>query len=247
MFYSLLKEYSLISKIIYFAINSALIFKSGSNFGEYVLNYVKLDTKKTHLIEKKQKILYIFLEFLLPLILEIIRKLKSYFVFGEFKKEKIDKIIKNLSIVRNLIDIFYYLKFILEKDFIYSNLVEHILGIMTVNRGSNDVISDKILNFGKQINLFFLYIFIKFGEWYFSKESQANDSVVAIEPPARKINNNSSFCPVCKESNIKEPVAVKCCGYVYCDNCLKNALKIKEQCSMCENELLETDIIKIYN
>lgn len=240
LFHSIRNQLSLISKLISLVLNSLLILKCNSNFGEYVLNYVKMDTSSMKLIsDSPKKIPLIVICYVLPIIVELVSKFK----FSESAQGK--RIIKALKVIHQLLDVVYNLKYVFSTSFPYSNIVEHLLGFMTVNQGNKDLLSDKILNFGQQINLFFLYIFIKLGEWYYSNETKSND-IVQIEPPKRTINNVTGDCAICA-SEIKRPVAVKCCGYVFCEECIMNSMKRKDECPMCKNDLSELDIIRIYN
>lgn len=240
LFLPLKQHVVLISKVLSALINSLLIFKCGSTFGDYVLNYVKLDTSNLRLVSSgNKKIYFIAISYLIPIFYEIVSKLS----FSDHRQWK--KITKIFILAKQILDLIYNLSFVFIKSFTYSDVIEHLLGIMTVNEGSKKALSDQILNLGKQINLFFLYIFIKLGEWYYSKETKSSD-VVEIEPPKRHIKNISENCPVCS-NQIIQPTAVKCCGCVYCDTCIKSALKKSDQCPVCKNEISELDLIRIFN
>lgn len=238
-FSSVKNEYGLISKFLSLFINSVLIYKANSNFGEYVLNFVKLDTNTSSLIsETNKKYLFITIEYIIPIIYSLISRLRFGFI------PKLIKYVKLLKLVKTIIDVLYKFKFIFKPEFIYSDLIEHLLKIMIVNQGTKDTMSDKFLNIGKQLNLFFLYMFIRFGEWYYTKEVK-NETVIEIDPP--KINNRAVLnkCPICNDGIIS-PIVVKCCGFVYCDICLREYLKSKEKCLICKNSIDIAKLIKIY-
>jgi len=90
-----------------------------------------------------------------------------------------------------------------------------------------------------------LFLFIKLGEWYYSKEEN-DDRVIDVTPPIRQRKTNNNICPICN-NHIIDPVLVKCCGVVFCENCLVTMMKTKKNCPISKNEINTDFIVKIYD
>jgi hypothetical protein len=238
VFNKIKNEYSLVSKALSGIINSILIFKANATFGEYMLNYINLDISGGIPINKtNKKFALIFLNYILPLAFEVLYRLFKD-KFSHFKS-----IYEKVRLINAYIDISYKFKYIFDGKFLHSSFIEHILRIMIVNQGSKAVLSDKFLNIGKQLNLFFLFTAMRLGEWYYSKDKAGEEGVLNIPPPKKKINNNS--CVICK-NEITEPVALKCCGIVICEKCINGYMKNKDKCPDCETLLSPTLLVKIF-
>ena len=132
---------------------------------------------------------------------------------------------------------------------------------MLVNKGSNTSSSEQIINLG-QLNIFLLYMFIKFGDWYYSKETNQQSKKIDINKPNLSIMNkdigdntigsdsnntksNLNICPMCSLS-FTNPVTISCCGVVYCNNCLVRYMKTNKACFNCKNKISNSNVIKIY-
>jgi hypothetical protein len=202
-------------------INSILVYKFNSTFGDYILNFIRIDSNNMQTVNmSNKKWILILLYYIIPILYDIFKH----------------KIIEKIKLVSAILDLCYKFKFMFDLKFCHSDFIEHILGIMTVNQGNKDNLSDKLLNIGRQLNLFFLYMFMKFGEWYYSKENIVGQTV-EIKPPIKNIE--SSVCPTCKNTpNI--PCALKCCGIVFCERCISNL----DKCPICKSEPFP---VKIYN
>jgi hypothetical protein len=241
---------SIISKFISLTVNCFLLVRANSSFGDYILNYVKIDTQDANLInagKKDRLVLLLILNFVLPFLVDLFSRLLNLKILKlpheiESKFTKLLKYIKTLKIG---IDLGYKLAYLFKKKFLYSDFVEHLLGIMRVNQGSKEDFSDKFLNVGKQINLFFLYMFIRMGEWYYQKENKL-EKIVEIIPPA---GGSSKTCPLCRieSSEIKQPVACRCCGFVHCEQCITEHLKTNAKCPSCGFTINSLFLIKMYN
>jgi len=160
----------------------------------------------------------------------------------------IPKLITTLKWCKAILDLGYKLKYILDGDFLYFDVISHFFNIMTVNKGSTGVVSEKFLHLGRQLNLFFLFMFVRLGEWYYKKESN-NEIGVEIEAPG-KINSleiKESICPICKSlMNNHSIIAVKCCGTVYCENCIRKEVEESGKCFVCANFIEDEDLVKIF-
>lgn len=232
-------------------INSYLLYYANSSFGDYILNFVKISTENANLINSQKNknilLLYITINYILPLVNDIF----AYLMNSKLIKisKKIENLFKNLNFyfksIKIILDLGYKLAYLFKKKFLYTDIVEHLLKLMTVNQGSKEVFSDKFLNVGKQLNLFFLYMFIRIGEWYYQKENKI-DKVADIKPP---IKEEYKECPLCKidTSQIQSPIALRCCGYVYCENCINNYMKHHTKCRNCNISISNVFLIKIYH
>lgn len=118
---------------------------------------------------------------------------------------------------------------------------------MTVNKGSKGVLSEMFLNMGRQLNLFFLFMFVRLGEWYYNKEIKNDETAALIEPPERIEGVSDSTCPICKRKLEKKLIAMKCCGCVFCEECITLKLKDIGKCFVCCNSIDERDLVKIFN
>jgi hypothetical protein len=241
---------SIISKFVSLSANCFLLARANSTFGDYILNFVKIDTEEANLINvggKQRLVLLIVLNFFLPFLNDLFSRLlylKIIKVPAEIDS-KYTKVLKYFKMIKIGLDLAYKLAYLFKKKFLYSDFVEHILRIMTVNLGSKENFSDKFLNVGKQINLFFLYMFIRMGEWYYQKENKMH-TIVEIKPPVKE---NLKICPICRQESleIKQPMATRCCGFVFCEQCITDHLKSNTICPNCGFSISSLFLIKVYN
>jgi hypothetical protein len=219
-------------------LNTILILKTSSTFGEWILNFVKMETKNLSLINtSNKKYAFIFLNYILPILFDLLSKLF---------KNRLNKFEKYNDIYRlalACIDIVYKFKYIFDSKWVHSNFIEHFLKLMIVNQGSKDTLSDKYLNMGKQLNLFFLFMAMRLGEWYYNKDNYREQSIKEILPPKKKPLSNN-ICPLCK-GELKNPTALKCCGIVHCDVCISSYYKRTNKCPNC-NSLIREHLVKIF-
>ena len=212
-----------------------------------------METSSLHLINEltnnKRKaisklLLIIFFEHIIPLLNYLFHKYGNRFLISN----KLKSIIKNFEIFKICLDLIYKFIYLFKDKFIYANIIQHILGIMIVNKGSKEAFSDKFLNIGKQINLFIIFLFLRIGEWYYNKEIENNNSPVKLKSP-EKIITTKYACPICliNSSEISSVYAARCCGYIFCELCIKNHLKLYNSCFFCKNASNESELIKIYN
>ena len=110
-----------------------------------------------------------------------------------------------------------------QDKFIYYSLVDYALRLMIVNQGGYSASNESFIDVNKSLSLFFLYFFLKFGEWYYSKDEN-DSSITELHPPKRKLNLKSNICQICF-NQIIDPVMLKCCGTVFCENCIANFIK----------------------
>lgn len=254
MFNKISPYYNLLSKFLSMCVNSFLIMKANSTFGEYVLNYVKIDTFTANLLTESEntnkKLMLIILNYIIPFITDLLSRLinNRTIKISQTLANRLTKALKSIKFIKILVDLGYKLAYIFKNKFIYSDIIDHLLGIMTVAQGSKEAFSDKFLNIGKQLNLFFMYMFIRFGEWFYQKETK-NEIQEEIDPPLVNNKIHPENCPICQNelkriNNIL--VAARCCGFVFCENCMTNHLNLKSKCPMCSFNININHLIKIY-
>jgi hypothetical protein len=115
---------------------------------------------------------------------------------------------------------------------------------MIVNNSGANSENNESLDLSKQFNLFLLYLFIKIGEWYYSKD-EIESNITEVNPPKRSKYSVSNQCPICS-SQIIEPVFLKCCGVVFCENCLLNYMKKTKICPVSKDQISSESYVKIY-
>jgi hypothetical protein len=266
---------SLLTKIVNSIINSYLILNLDATLGEFVLNFIKFDTQTNKLaneIPNNKVYVYLIVKYFLPIIYEIIQIILKKFNFSKtiHRLEIINKIINFLNLI---LEYYYKFKYIFLQEFTYFSFFDYIFQYMTINKGSTGSFKDKFLNIGKQLNLFLLFIFIRLGEWYYSKDSSENTSI-EIEPPTVektikktlspgvKIGNpketlfNNGKCFICNNKpNNYEILVLICCGLMFCEKCYKNKReKIQKntfcsedfKCPLCDKKIIDTSFVKVY-
>ncbi len=235
------------------------------------MNFIKIDTIKGELLSGgtsysifNNRKLYSLItsEYFLPIVIELITKifkvLKNFQFLSQSRIFKnrfvnslsriIPKLITILKWCKVILDLGYKLKYILDKDFLYFDVISHLLNVMTVNKGSTGVVSEKFLHLGRQMNLFFLFMFVRLGEWYYKKEPN-NEIGLEIEAPEKIISAEikESICPICKSlMNNQSIIAVKCCGTAYCENCIRKDVEESGKCFVCANFIEDEDLVKIF-
>jgi superfamily I DNA and/or RNA helicase len=82
--YKYKKYLEVLSKISSLLINGYILTKYNANFSEYILNFIFMETKSFLKISenKKKLILYLLLNYGLPLIIELMKTLYNYFIPG---------------------------------------------------------------------------------------------------------------------------------------------------------------------
>ena len=234
---------SILSYISYNLVNNIFIKYYSSSLTDSLFNLLKISiyNNKLPISSVKffsfSKIGYTLTKFIEPLALE---KLKcshlGKFIFQGFK----------------FINIGLKLLYILNEDFFYTDLVDFIFGIVTINKGKPNSIN---------IYLSFIYFFIIIINSCYKKikkkdiKDEMNRKQIikiinekikdeVLPSPYLKyrliknknfsqiVNNRKGKCLLCNQI-FKIPTAIKCCGGVFCYKCIVEYIDINYKCYLC--------------
>ena len=218
-FYLYKNNINFISELCYIIIESFCLRYLNASFGNYIFNIVQIDLNSKELISKNKIKLFIFM-----IIRIIISYIKNYLLKKNFNPF--------LFKIPNIIYKFIYL---LNKNFPYSNIINNIFGIISVRKYKENNSIIKII-------FFILYLILKYSNSTFEdKKIYFN-----IPPPENNCPNNlKGKCFICKKPFLN-PVVMKCCGYIFCSNCIYNNNSLNKKCISCKNPILKNSIIKLY-
>ncbi|XP_075148728.1 degringolade isoform X5 [Haematobia irritans] len=86
-----------------------------------------------------------------------------------------------------------------------------------------------------------------------SKSKEDLPNVATNSPsPSKSQSENSSLdntpfmCPVCMESCLKRRPTTTKCGHIYCEECIRHAIRLTHKCPMCKTKLSSSSLIRIY-
>ena len=258
------KYTNIISYISYSLLNNIFLHYYSSSLTDILFNLINISSYNNYFpissIDKFSisKTLFLFTKFIEPIFLEKIRK-KNFGII----------IIKGIKISNIIMKLLYLIK----DNFMYTDFINYCFGIITVNKGKND----------ENINLYlsFIYFFIisgykcykKIKEEEMKKETERkkiikiineNKKNEVIPPPDNDyyllrnknflniIKNKKGLCLICNRK-FQVPTAIKCCGGVFCFQCIYNYLLLNQKCYLCYQyfSLNEKDIkallIKIFS
>lgn len=258
------KYINISSYISYNLINNIFLHYYSSSLTDCLFNLIRISSYNNNMplssIESisLSKTLYLITKFIEPIILEKIRK-KNFGI----------TIIKGIKLSNIVMKLLYMIK----DDFMYTDLIDYLFGIMTINKGKNN---DNI-----DIYLSFVYFFVIIGVKCYNKmkeielkKENENKRIIKIINEKRKnevmpppgiefyklrnknfvnlINKNKGLCLICNKI-FNSPTAIKCCGGVYCYKCINNYLIINQKCFLClqpfnyESKEMDNLLIKIYS
>jgi hypothetical protein len=232
------------SYISFSLINNVFLHYYSSSLTDCLFNFIRISSYNNNLpislIESVSisKTLFLITKFIEPIILEKIRKNN----FGII-------IIKGIK----LTNIAFKLMYMIKDDFMYTDLINYCLGIITVNKGKNNESIDLYLSF------FYFFILISYKCYKRIKQKELkkekerkkfikiineNSKNEVIPPPSIEyyllrnknfsnlIKNKSGLCLICNQK-FDIPTAIKCCGGVFCYKCIKQYLMINKKCYLC--------------
>ena len=258
------KYINISSYISYSLINNVFLQYYSSSLTDCLFNLINISSYNNNLpissIDKFSisKTLFLFTKFIEPICLEKIRKNNFGIV-----------IIKGIKVSNIVLKLLYLIK----DNFMYTDFINYCFGIITINKGKND----------DNINLYlsFIYFFIisaykcykKIQKEEIKKEKKRKTIIKIINenrkneviPPPNNdyyllrnknflniIKNKKGLCLICNKK-FCSPTAIRCCGGVFCFECIYNYLLLNQKCYLCFQyfTLNEKDIksllIKIYS
>ena len=248
------------SYISYSLLNNIFLYYYSSSLTDLLFNLIKISSYNNNLPLSSissfslSKTLYLMSKFIQPIFLEKIRTKKFGIIF-----------IKGIKISNVLLKLLYMIK----DDFIYYDLLDYLFGIMTVK--NNNIKENENLDIYLSFVIFFIIISyqcyqkIKQKEIKKMKEIKSQIKIIneikkkeVIPTPnlkyyllknknfSRLINNKKGLCLICNKK-FNSPTAIKCCGGVYCFECIYNYLIIHRKCFLCLQKLFidKNDIKKI--
>ena len=258
------KYINISSYISYSLINNIFLHYYSSSITDYLFNLINISSYNNNLplssIEKISftKTIFLINKFIEPVVIE---KLSKRY-FGKM-------IIKGIK----MSNIAFKLLYMIKDNFMYTNLINYCLGIITINKGETD---ENIL-----LSLFLVYLFFNIGYKTYNKIKQKEIKIekerktfnVIINEKIKKeilpipdkeyyllrnknfsklIKNKKGLCLICNKEFVT-PTAIKCCGGVFCYKCIYNYLILYEKCFLCfqilklNKEEINKLLIKIYS
>lgn len=82
----------------------------------------------------------------------------------------------------------------------------------------------------------------------FTQPQQSNQSVTQSLPckPPEKLNPGTTKCPICLEIFGLDEILSTFCGHLFCDPCIKNVIKTRKKCPMCNRNLKQSQVHRIF-
>jgi len=78
-----------------------------------------------------------------------------------------------------------------------------------------------------------------------ARSSLQSNAVQTSKEPAKEVPEEPSFtCPICW-NKMEEP-STTTCGHVFCDTCIKQAIKVQKKCPTCRKGLKMNSVHRIY-
>lgn len=232
------------SYISYSLINNVFLHYYSSSLTDCLFNFIRISSYNNNLpissVESVSisKTLFLITKFIEPIILEKLRKNN----FGVI-------IIKGIK----LTNIAFKLMYMIKDNFMYTDLIDYCLGIVTVNKGKNNENIDIYLSFFYFFILISYKCYKKIKQKELKKEKERkkfikiineNNKNEVIPPPSTEyyllrnknfsnlIKNKNGLCLICNQK-FYMPTAIKCCGGVFCFKCIKQYLMINKKCYLC--------------
>jgi peroxin-12 len=153
------------------------------------------------------------------------------------------------------IDFLYKLKFLVQGDFKFFRPYLHFWNFLIRRKNIFELqreeksYSHPALSFFAKYNVFLIFLFVKFCQWYFNQDN-VNRSVRTagsdVCPPPKKLGRFSTGCPLCKKQNIENPWALETSGYVYCFVWIQEFVEKHKKCPISNVATTESNIRKIY-
>lgn len=242
-----------IYNVIYAFLQSFFEFKYSCNLGELSLNFMRINTKTLNPIDSSfESLTYILIKNFSDVIINtIIKKIDSIINNNAKKSSSIENPQNSLSLINLyklftfVIEIFYFFLYLSRKDFVYTNIFDHYFSFFTVNKGITQ--NDKIG--GSSMNISFLFLFLKVGEYLYSHNSNSESDKYFIENPNNSklfqkysVSKVSKLCINCNKISLKSVFVCRVCCKKICSICFINYIK-----SNLDNYLIEKNLLCCVN
>lgn len=230
-FLSQFMEYhSLMNQFSQWIVDSFFIFKFSCTPEEIIFNFIKIN-KSTALPLKSSNKLYAYCLF------QFIDRLLSILIHNTHYEHR-----TILSILWQGTNLFLTFLYRFKTDFFFQNWIDYLFNIITIKKGNN------ISNFNKVI-LFSLCLFLKYSERSYNKSNQTITKIKKI-PPLQKRQDGMHLkgkCPICLTNILTSKIAIKCCGFIFCKNCIEKYVLKNEKCMICNNYIHLSSLIQLYD
>jgi len=194
-------------------------------------DFIYIDNSKKILLSKNKQKLLIY--FIYNIFISIFK-----YIINDY--ENIKNLIKKLKFY---FDIFIKILYLFKSNFLYTSYTDYIFNFIQIN---NKTCNNKLL----KIFVFVFFIIIKYYNINYEKNKGYNINFNINSLIKDKINTNinnrkiNSFCFYC-ENPYKKPVAMRCCGYIFCKKCCYKLCQ--PYCFSCKRKIPLYYILNIYN
>ncbi|CAI2377318.1 unnamed protein product [Moneuplotes crassus] len=227
------------------------------NFFSFTRSAVSFTNNRLKQYSTKHKVITLFFEVILPYLrLKVHKWYLSKKGDANFQYKKYLKIIPLTNGLYAFIDFLYKLKYLLQQDFKFFKPYLHLCNFLIRRknmfelRTEEEKYSNKVVGVLSKYNVFIMFIFIKYCQWYFSQgnsgsqsSSQSQGEEICEPPPRAK---PSKGCPLCQKSPIENPCALETSGYVFCFVCIQDYVEKNQRCPITGTRTFDSNIRKIY-
>lgn len=228
------------------------------NFFSFTRSAISMNNSRLKKFSNKHKVLALLYEVVLPYL-----RLKLHKWYQDKKNNPanlaFDKkwlgVIPALNATYSFVDFMYKLKFLVQKDFRFFKPYLHFWSFLIRRKNmfelkrEEDAYSNKLFGFLSKYNIFFIFLFVKFWQWYFSqsnvnKSSNSDNNQVCIPPGKQK--RYSRACAIWNKQKVENPWALETSGYVFCFVCIQEYLEKHQQWPVTKVKTTVNNIRKIY-
>lgn len=124
----------------------------------------------------------------------------------------------------------YQLKYLLQRDFSFFKPYLHFCNFVIRRKNSYEMgeeenaYSNPLLNILSKYNVFLMFMFVKYCQWYFSQSNvnqSSNREGDGVCPPPKQRQKYAKSWKICGKTKIENPCALETTGYVYCFACIQ--------------------------
>lgn len=168
---------------------------------------------------------------------------RAIIAFGNNTKSILSTII---SYLRQGVNGLIQFLFMFNEGFTYYNWIDYLFNIVTINKGNNNI-TFKI----QQVALFSMYLLFKYSAHCITQvnNNYSITSMRQLPPPQKKqeLNNLKGKCPICTSIISTTKIVTKCCGVIFCINCIEKYCLQNDKCMICDNYIHKSSLIKLYD